>query len=170
MTRLVKVGWLKSYTSPSNSITRSFWTSQSIHFLRYTFPWYKYITAVEAAKDKVNISKHSLSVHSYKGPTFCDYCDEFLWGLVKQGLKCTACGKNFHKVCMTFNGAKWRKSDLKRCVYHIPNDCEGVRPSRKRPGPNSSTSSIPPTTPDLRWVLAHDHVVPLMHLKFNATF
>jgi len=91
------------------------------------------VLSVEAAKDKVNISKHSLSVHSYKGPTFCDYCDEFLWGLVKQGLKCTACGKNFHK----------------RCVYHIPNDCEGVRPSRKRPGPNSSTSSLPPTTPDL---------------------
>ena len=62
------------------------------------FPWANYFDAVEAAKDKVNISKHVLVVHSYKGPTFCDYCDEFLWGLVKQGLKCTACGKNFHKV------------------------------------------------------------------------
>jgi protein kinase D len=81
------------------------------------------VLSVEAAKDKVNISKHVLVVHSYKGPTFCDYCDEFLWGLVKQGLKCTACGKNFHK----------------RCVYHIPNDCEGVR-RRKRPSSNDNIS------------------------------
>ena len=64
--------------------------------------WANYFDAVEAAKDKVNISKHVLVVHSYKGPTFCDYCDEFLWGLVKQGLKCTACGKNFHKVSLTY--------------------------------------------------------------------
>jgi hypothetical protein len=82
-------------------------SADSVHYL----PWSNYFDAVEAAKDKVNISKHVLVMHSYKGPTFCDYCDEFLWGLVKQGLKCTACGKNFHK----------------RCVYHIPNDCEGIR-------------------------------------------
>ena len=67
-----------------------------------TLSWFHYIELVEAAKDKVNISKHNLVVHSYKGPTFCDYCDEFLWGLVKQGLKCTACGKNFHKVIPHF--------------------------------------------------------------------
>ena len=69
-----------------------------LNLVSYYYSWSKYIGEVEAAKDKVNISKHCLVVHSYKGPTFCDYCDEFLWGLVKQGLKCTACGKNFHKV------------------------------------------------------------------------
>lgn len=31
---------------------------------------------------------HSLSVHSYKAPTFCDFCCEMLFGLVRQGLKC----------------------------------------------------------------------------------
>jgi len=88
------------------------------------------VLSVEAAKDKVNISKHNLVVHSYKGPTFCDYCDEFLWGLVKQGLKCTACGKNYHK----------------RCVYHIPNDCEGYRSKKpsKRPNPNDLKPPVMP--------------------------
>ena len=70
-------------------------SAESVHL-----SWFHYIELVEAAKDKVNISKHNLVVHSYKGPTFCDYCDEFLWGLVKQGLKCTACGKNYHKVAL----------------------------------------------------------------------
>jgi len=71
-------------------------SAESVHL-----SWFHYIELVEAAKDKVNISKHNLVVHSYKGPTFCDYCDEFLWGLVKQGLKCTACGKNYHKVALS---------------------------------------------------------------------
>lgn len=31
---------------------------------------------------------HALNVHSYKAPTFCDFCGEMLFGLVRQGLKC----------------------------------------------------------------------------------
>lgn len=31
---------------------------------------------------------HALAVHSYKAPTFCDFCGEMLFGLVRQGLKC----------------------------------------------------------------------------------
>lgn len=50
---------------------------------------------------------HALSVHSYKTPTFCDFCGEMLFGLVKQGLKCEGCGQNYHK----------------RCVVKVPNNC-----------------------------------------------
>lgn len=50
---------------------------------------------------------HSLSVHSYKTPTFCDFCGEMLFGLVRQGLKCDGCGQNYHK----------------RCVVKVPNNC-----------------------------------------------
>lgn len=38
--------------------------------------------------DEVQIRPHMLYVHSYKTPTFCDFCGEMLWGLVRQGLKC----------------------------------------------------------------------------------
>lgn len=34
------------------------------------------------------LKPHSLNVHSYKAPTFCDFCGEMLFGLVRQGLKC----------------------------------------------------------------------------------
>ncbi|XP_030558873.1 serine/threonine-protein kinase D3 isoform X1 [Drosophila novamexicana] len=53
------------------------------------------------------LKPHSLNVHSYKAPTFCDFCGEMLFGLVRQGLKCDGCGQNYHK----------------RCVVKIPNNC-----------------------------------------------
>lgn len=34
------------------------------------------------------LKPHNLNVHSYKAPTFCDFCGEMLFGLVRQGLKC----------------------------------------------------------------------------------
>ena len=41
-----------------------------------------------ATVEDFQIRPHTLYVHSYKAPTFCDYCGEMLWGLVRQGLKC----------------------------------------------------------------------------------
>ncbi|XP_037876164.1 serine/threonine-protein kinase D1 isoform X2 [Bombyx mori] len=50
---------------------------------------------------------HTLAVHSYKAPTFCDFCGEMLFGLVRQGLKCEGCGLNYHK----------------RCAVKVPSNC-----------------------------------------------
>ncbi|KAM3959281.1 LOW QUALITY PROTEIN: serine/threonine-protein kinase D3 [Aphomia sociella] len=52
---------------------------------------------------------HALAVHSYKAPTFCDFCGEMLFGLVRQGLKCEGCGQNYHK----------------RCAVKVPSNCTG---------------------------------------------
>merc|ERR1719400_2363166 len=65
------------------------------------------ISAQQLGEEDIEIRPHSLSVHSYKTPTFCHFCGELLMGLFKQGLKCEGCGLNFHK----------------RCVFKIPNDC-----------------------------------------------
>ncbi|KRZ24040.1 Serine/threonine-protein kinase dkf-2, partial [Trichinella pseudospiralis] len=59
--------------------------------------------------DRIFVYPHSLYVHSYRTPTFCDFCGEMLFGLVKQGLKCNACNLNYHK----------------RCARKIPNNCSG---------------------------------------------
>ncbi|CAN7993893.1 unnamed protein product, partial [Ixodes pacificus] len=79
------------------------------------------VVSANNPSDDVQIRPHSLTVHSYKTPTFCDFCGEMLFGLVRQGLKCEGCGLNFHK----------------RCAYKIPNNCSHAR--RRR----SSTSMYP---------------------------
>uniref|UniRef100_A0A672F8E2 protein kinase C n=1 Tax=Salarias fasciatus TaxID=181472 RepID=A0A672F8E2_SALFA len=67
-----------------------------------------------ATEEDFQIRPHTLYVHSYKAPAFCDDCGEMLWGLVRQGLKCEGCGLNYHK----------------RCAFKIPNNCSGVRKRR----------------------------------------
>ena len=50
---------------------------------------------------------HNFKMHSFKGPHWCDYCANFLWGLVQQGVKCADCGFEAHK----------------RCSERVPQDC-----------------------------------------------
>ncbi|OQV13490.1 Serine/threonine-protein kinase dkf-2 [Hypsibius exemplaris] len=64
-----------------------------------------------ASEHSVDIRPHSLYIHSYKSPTFCDHCGVMLFGLVRQGLKCEGCGLNCHK----------------KCAYRIPNNCSYAR-------------------------------------------
>uniref|UniRef100_A0A8R1Z8K3 protein kinase C n=1 Tax=Pristionchus pacificus TaxID=54126 RepID=A0A8R1Z8K3_PRIPA len=42
---------------------------------------------------------HQVQITTFKSPTFCEYCGEFLLGLLKQGVQCTKCRGNFHKKC-----------------------------------------------------------------------
>ncbi|KAF5909704.1 serine/threonine-protein kinase D3-like isoform X1, partial [Clarias magur] len=90
------------------------------------------VLSAQATVEDFQIRPHALYVHSYKAPTFCDYCGEMLWGLVRQGLKCEGCGLNYHK----------------RCAFKIPNNCSGVRKRRlsnvSLPG---SSLSIPRSLP-----------------------
>ncbi|EEB13410.1 protein kinase C, mu, putative [Pediculus humanus corporis] len=76
--------------------------------------------------EEVLIRPHAVVVHSYKAPTFCDFCGEMLFGLVRQGLKCEGCGLNFHK----------------RCVIKVPNNCSVLNGQKRR----SSTLNVPRST------------------------
>lgn len=58
------------------------------------------------------ICPHILTVHTYRSaPMFCDYCGTILFGLMKQGLNCEGCDKNYHK----------------KCAYKIPNNCTRLK-------------------------------------------
>ena len=62
-----------------------------MHQLRYTVTSYEFEGILFSAKspdDEMIIRPHALFVHSYKSPTFCDFCGQMLFGLVRQGLKC----------------------------------------------------------------------------------
>ena len=47
-----------------------------------------FIFTASATFEDFQIRPHTLFVHSYRAPAFCDHCGEMLWGLVRQGLKC----------------------------------------------------------------------------------
>ena len=51
---------------------------------------YRDIFSLENAKQEYDdtVCPHILKVHTYKAPTFCDYCGVVMFGLLKQGLKC----------------------------------------------------------------------------------
>ncbi|CAL8090851.1 unnamed protein product [Orchesella dallaii] len=51
-----------------------------------------------AQRFSVNVP-HRFSVHTYKRPTFCDHCGSLIFGVIRQGLQCEACGMNVHKRC-----------------------------------------------------------------------
>ncbi|XP_060536785.1 serine/threonine-protein kinase D3 isoform X2 [Cylas formicarius] len=77
---------------------------------------------------EVNIVRpHALSVHSYKTPTFCDFCGEMLFGLVRQGLKCDGCGQNYHK----------------RCVVKVPSNCSYTSYDDNRQRRRSANLQVP---------------------------
>ncbi|XP_012259281.2 serine/threonine-protein kinase D3 isoform X2 [Athalia rosae] len=85
------------------------------------------VLTAQVPSEEVPIRPHALTVHSYKAPTFCDFCGEMLFGLVRQGLKCEGCGMNYHK----------------RCVTKIPNNCSNDENQRRR----SSTFLNVPRSP-----------------------
>ncbi|KAH0949898.1 hypothetical protein HN011_003302 [Eciton burchellii] len=99
------------------------------------------VLTAQVPSEYIPIRPHALTVHSYKVPTFCDFCGEMLFGLVRQGLKCEGCGMNYHK----------------RCVIKVPNNCSQDASQRRRSSamlnvPRSpsqgSTSSLTSITDD----------------------
>uniref|UniRef100_A0A670Y9M9 Chimaerin n=1 Tax=Pseudonaja textilis TaxID=8673 RepID=A0A670Y9M9_PSETE len=47
-------------------------------------------------------------IHTFRGPHWCEYCANFMWGLIAQGVRCSDCGLNVHK----------------QCSKYVPNDCQ----------------------------------------------
>ncbi|GAB6025117.1 N-chimaerin, variant 2 [Chamberlinius hualienensis] len=51
--------------------------------------------------------QHNFKVHNFKGLNWCDFCGNFMWGLIAQGVKCEDCGFSAHR----------------KCSESVPNDC-----------------------------------------------
>ncbi|CAL1276657.1 unnamed protein product [Larinioides sclopetarius] len=50
---------------------------------------------------------HVFKTNNFIGLPWCDFCGNFMWGLIAQGVKCEDCGFNAHK----------------KCSEKVPNDC-----------------------------------------------
>ncbi|XP_002739269.2 myotubularin-related protein 5-like [Saccoglossus kowalevskii] len=76
---------------------------------------------------KSHTQPHNFEPHSYVTPTYCDYCQRILWGIVKQGYKgmnCRECGYNCHD----------------KCQHLVPKQCGKVKMSRESSFRQSQTS------------------------------
>jgi hypothetical protein len=51
---------------------------------------------------QMNDVMHRLHVTNYLTPTYCDYCSQLLFGLIKQGLKCESKFRN-KKIILFFS-------------------------------------------------------------------
>ncbi|CAJ0941489.1 unnamed protein product, partial [Mesorhabditis belari] len=60
-------------------------------------PYQIYNKSVEKSKQGVQRA-HSFAQQTFK-MQYCDYCRNFLWGLVQQGVRCVDCGFAAHKKC-----------------------------------------------------------------------
>merc|ERR1712118_488393 len=46
---------------------------------------------------------HNFVEVTYTKPTWCRGCGTFLWGIAKQGMSCTGCGRNLCRSCASKN-------------------------------------------------------------------
>ncbi|KAI7852598.1 hypothetical protein BDC45DRAFT_607176 [Circinella umbellata] len=96
---------------------------------------------------------HSFKASSFTIPTTCDYCNNTIWGLSKQGLTCKACGLNCHAKCEMKVAPNCSKVKGKIDRYHpspapqpspsaTPRSSIATKPSSL---PTSPTAAAPPT-------------------------
>nr|XP_018671064.1 beta-chimaerin-like [Ciona intestinalis] len=58
--------------------------------------------------------EHHYKSHTYRGLQWCEYCGNFMWGIIQQGVQCVDCGLNVHKQC-----AKLVPNDCQPALKHI---------------------------------------------------
>ncbi|KAI9268257.1 hypothetical protein BDA99DRAFT_505321 [Phascolomyces articulosus] len=86
---------------------------------------------------------HSFKASSFTIPTTCDYCNNTIWGLSKQGLTCKACGLNCHAKCEMKVAPNCSRVKGKIDRYH-PSPAPQPSPSAT---PRSSIATNPSSLP-----------------------
>ncbi|KAJ8377211.1 hypothetical protein AAFF_G00265060 [Aldrovandia affinis] len=48
---------------------------------------------------KISRERADELTHTFRGSHWCEFCANFLWGLMSQGLRCSDCGLSVHRPC-----------------------------------------------------------------------
>ncbi|XP_057375865.1 N-chimaerin-like isoform X1 [Daphnia carinata] len=55
---------------------------------------------VQPISDDIHYDKaHVFRIQNFKGLHWCDFCGNFMWGIVAQGVRCEDCGLSAHRKC-----------------------------------------------------------------------
>ncbi|NXC97880.1 CHIN protein, partial [Certhia familiaris] len=82
------------------------------NFLHCLHAWI--LMSVKCLFSVIFLSATVFQVHTFRGPHWCEYCANFMWGLIAQGVKCADCGLNVHKQC-----SKMVPNDCKPDLKHV---------------------------------------------------
>jgi hypothetical protein len=57
---------------------------------------------------------HNFEVETVLRPTFCDYCQKFIWGFSNQMARCKVCGLAIHKKCIALVSSTCQAKDREK--------------------------------------------------------
>lgn len=58
--------------------------------------------ALQMRSSGEHVRTHSFESSSFPIPTTCNFCGDKIWGIIRQGLRCSGCQSTFHQDCGVF--------------------------------------------------------------------